>query len=83
MCMYPDNRFAKMGVEQQMDANSWQEAKAAYINACMLCCTKHCAALRCHLCPIREAMLENAKIFRKKLTAEDKEWIENEKEELL
>ena len=77
---YSDNRFERMGVEQQMDANSWAEAKQAYENACMLCCTKGCGAMQCAHCKIREAMLTNARIFRRKLTEDDKEWVEKERE---
>lgn len=77
---YSDNRFERMGVEQQMDANSWTAAKQAYENACMLCCTKGCGAMQCAHCKIREAMLTNARIFRKKLTEDDKEWVEKERE---
>ena len=77
---YSDNRFERMGVEQQMDANSWAAAKQAYENACMLCCTKGCGAMQCAHCKIREAMLTNARIFRRKLTEDDKEWVERERE---
>lgn len=77
---YNDNRFERMGVEQQMDANSWAAAKQAFENACMLCCTKGCSAMQCAHCKIREAMLANARIFRRKLTEDDKEWVENERE---
>ena len=77
---YSDNRFERMGVEQQMDANSWTAAKQAFENACMLCCTKGCGAIQCAHCKIRDAMLENAMIFRKKLTEDDKEWVEKERE---
>ena len=77
---YSDNRFERMGVEQQMDANSWTAAKQAFENACMLCCTKGCGAMQCAHCKIREAMLTNARIFRRKLTEDDKEWVEKERE---
>lgn len=78
---YSDNRFERMGVEQQMDANSWTAAKQAYENACMLCCTTGCGAIQCAHCKIREAMLVNAEqIFWKKLSDADKAWVEREKE---
>lgn len=77
---YSDNRFERMGVEQQMDANSWTAAKQAFENACMLCCTKGCGAVQCAHCKIRDAMLANVMIFRKKLTEDDKEWVKKEQE---
>lgn len=77
---YSDNRFEQMGVALQMDANSWQAAKQAYEQTCLLCCSKGVGAIQCAMCPIRGAMLENAHVFRKKLTEADKEFIEKEKE---
>lgn len=77
---YSDNRFEQMGVELQMDANSWQTAKQDYERSCMLCCTNGCGAIQCAHCKIREAMLVNARIFRKKMSDKDKEWVEKERE---
>lgn len=77
---YSDNRFEQMGVELQMDANSWQAAKQDYERSCMLCCTNGCGAIQCAHCKIREAMLVNARIFRKKMSDKDKEWVEKERE---
>lgn len=77
---YSDNRFEQMGVEMQMNANSFDAAKHDYELSCMLCCTRGCGAIQCAHCRIREAMLTNARIFRKKLTEDDKEWVEKERE---
>lgn len=78
---YADERFERMGVEQQMDANSWASAKQAYENACMLCCTRGCGAVQCAHCKIREAMLVNGEqIFWKRLSEQEKDWIRKEKE---
>ena len=76
-----DNRFERVGVELQMNANSWQTAKQEYEHCCMLCCVKGCGAVQCAHCKIREAMLVNAEqIFWKKLSEEDKAWVKREKE---
>ena len=78
---YADERFEKFGVEQQMNANSWQAAKQAFEHACMLCCIRGCGAVQCTHCKIREAMLVNGEqVFHKKLTEQEKEWIKKEKE---
>jgi len=76
---YADNRFMQKGVELQMDANSWYAAKRAYEYSCLLCCTRGVGAVDCSQCPIRGAMLTNSIVFRKKLTKEDKEWVERER----
>lgn len=77
---YSDDRFEKMGVELQMDSNSFEAAKRNYELSCMLCCSKGCGAIQCAHCRIREAMLTNARIFRKKMSDKDKEWVEKERE---
>ena len=77
---YADNRFMQMGVIQQMNANSWEEARSRYENSCMMCCTRGVGAVECAHCPIREAMLSNATIFRFKLTEKDKKWVAKERE---
>ena len=77
---YADNRFMDIGVMQQMDANSWREAKTRYENSCALCCTKGVGAVQCAHCRIRNAMLSNATIFRHKLTEQDKKWVRKERE---
>lgn len=77
---YKDNRFEQKGVELQMDSNSWWEAKRNYNYSCMLCCTRNVGATRCANCPIREAMLTNAHIFRKRMPKQELEWVEKERE---
>lgn len=77
---YSDDRFEKMGVELQMDSNSFEAAKRNYELSCMMCCSKGCGAIMCSHCRIREALLVNGRIFRKKLTDDDKEWLEKERE---
>lgn len=77
---YKDNRFEQKGVELQMDANSWWQAKKRYNYSCMLCCTRGVGATQCARCPIREAMLTNAKIFIKKMPRQELEWVEKERE---
>ena len=77
---YKDNRFEKKGIELQMDANSWWQAKRSYNYSCMLCCTKNVGALKCTTCGIREAMLCNAKIFEKRMPRQEKEWVQKERE---
>ena len=77
---YADNRFMQMGVIMQMNSNSWDEAKQNYIHSCQLCCTKGVGAVQCAHCPIRNAMLSNATIFRYKLTEKDKKWVRKERE---
>lgn len=77
---YADNRFMDKGVELQMNANSWWEAKKAYNYSCMLCCTRGCGAMKCASCPIRQAMLTNAKIFNSKMPKQEKRWVLEEAE---
>jgi len=77
---YKDNRFEQKGVELQMDANSWWQAKRSYNYSCMLCCTMGVGAVQCAHCPIREAMLTNAVIFRKRMPRQELEWVEKERE---
>lgn len=78
---FSENRFMKKGVEMQMDANSWWEAKRAYNYSCMLCChTGATGGVKCAQCPIREAMLTNAGIFEKKMPKQEKVWVERERE---
>ena len=76
---YADNRFMNKGVEMQMDANCWSEAKRNYEYSCMLCCSKGVGAVQCAHCPIREAVLMNAQIFDGKLTKQDRRWVEEER----
>jgi len=78
---YADTRFEKIGVNMQMDANSWETAKERYNQCCLLCCTKEVGAMQCAGCKIREAFLVNAElIFRSKLTEQDRKWLKTEKE---
>lgn len=77
---YADNRFMEKGVELQMNAQNWWQAKKSYNYSCMLCCTKGCGAVQCAHCPIREAMLTNAIIFRKKMPKQEKEWVQKERD---
>lgn len=77
---YADNRFMEKGVELQMNANNWWQAKKSYNYSCMLCCTRNVGAVQCAHCPIREAMLTNAIIFRKKMPKQEKEWVQKERD---
>lgn len=77
---YADNRFMDKGVELQMNANSWWEAKKAYNYSCMLCCATGCGAMKCASCPIRQAMLTNAGIFKDKMPKQEKRWVMKEVE---
>lgn len=77
---YKDSRFEQKGVELQMDSNNWWQAKRNYEYSCMLCCTRGVGATQCAHCPIREAMLTNAMIFRKKMPKQEIEWVEKERE---
>ena len=78
---YKDNRFEQKGVELQMNANNWWQAKRSYIYSCMLCCTTGVGgAMKCAQCPIRAAMLNNAMIFRKRMPKQELEWVEQERE---
>lgn len=77
---YKDSRFEQKGVELQMDSNSWWQAKRNYEYSCMLCCTKGVGATQCANCPIREAMLTNAVIFRKRMPKQELEWVNKERE---
>ena len=77
---YSSNRFMEKGVELQMNANSWWDAKKAYNYSCMLCCTKGCGAIKCAHCPIRGAMLTNAGIFKEKMPKQELEWVEKERQ---
>lgn len=77
---YKDSRFEQKGVELQMDSNNWWQAKRNYNYSCMLCCTRGVGATQCAHCPIREAMLTNAMIFRKKMPKQEWTWVEKERE---
>ena len=78
---YADNRFQRLGVEKQMNANSYWAAKAAYIRSCELCCsTGCCGAVKCAGCPIRGAFLDNAGIFWEKLQKQEKEFVQKERD---
>lgn len=76
---YADRRFMDIGVEMQMDANNWWAAKHAFERSCMLCCAKGVGAIQCATCPIREAMLTNARIFSPKMPKQEKKWVEKER----
>ena len=77
---YSDHRFEQKGVKLQMDANNWWQAKRSFNYSCMLCCSRHVGAIKCASCPIREAMLTNAQIFRKRMPKQELEWVQKEKE---
>lgn len=77
---YADNRFQQIGVQKQMNANSWETAKSEYENSCQLCCTRGVGAVECAHCKIREAMLTNALVFRYKMSEKDKKWVRKERE---
>lgn len=75
-----EKRFVKIGVELQMNANSWQRSKQSYLYSCSLCCSRpDCLAMDCEHCPIRQAMFTNADIMKRQLTQEDYEWLEKER----
>lgn len=80
LASYADNRFMKIGVDMQMNANNYWTAKNMFERSCMLCCTKGVGAVECAVCPIREAFLTNASIFWPKMPKQEKEWVEQEKE---
>lgn len=78
---YVDHRFERIGVERQHNANTYAQAKHDYMHSCELCCTRGaCGALRCVSCQIRGAFLENANVFGKHLSEEEKDWIQGERE---
>ena len=78
---YADHRFEQIGVERQYNANTYAQAKHDFMHSCELCCTKgNCGALKCTTCPIRGAFLDNARIFWNKLSDEEKDWVQKEKE---
>ena len=77
---YADNRFARKGVDLQMNANSFRRARRSFDYSCMLCCRKNVGAIQCASCPIREAFLENGKIFAEKLSDDDKLYLKEERE---
>ena len=78
---YVDNRFERIGVERQYNANNYPQAKHDYMNSCELCCVKGMGgALKCASCSIRAAFLDNASIFWNKLSDEEKAFVREEKE---
>lgn len=77
---YKDHRFEQKGVELQMDSNSWWQAKRNFEYSCMLCCSRNVGAVQCSHCPIREAMLTNTMIFRKRMPKQELEWVQKERE---
>lgn len=79
MCNGNYGYFYDKGVELQFNANSWWDSKRNYLYSCMLCCTRG-GTMKCETCPIRGAMLENARIFEKKMPVQEKEWVKKEKE---
>ena len=69
--------FSEKGVELQMNAQSWYAAKRSYLYSCMLCCTRG-IGIKCEVCPIRQALLTNAEIFKPKMDEKEKSWVEKE-----
>ena len=79
MCNGNYGYFYDNGVELQMNANSWWEAKRSYLYSCMLCCSRG-GTMKCSNCPVRSAMIENAKIFERRMPKQEQEWVRKEKE---
>lgn len=72
-------RFNEIGVEFQMNANNWWTAKRNYMHSCMLCVMRPDHS-DCAHCPIREAMLTNAQIFKDRMPKQERYWVEKERE---
>ena len=78
MC-YGKEKFNEKGVELQMNANNWWQSKRNYLYSCMLCCMQP-GMSDCEHCPIREAMLTNARIFKNRMPVQELNWVEKERE---
>ena len=76
--MNTNDLFTKQGVEEQMNANSFEDAKERYMKMCLYC-VMNGENINCSKCKIRAAFLLNGMIFRKKLTRKDKEFIQQER----
>ena len=72
-------RFCEMGVELQMNSNSYWQAKKRFCNSCILCADKPNRP-ECRVCPVREAFLTNVEIFDKKIPDSERNFIQAERE---
>ena len=78
---YASTRFFEKGVNLQNGARNWWDAKQSYIKSCMMCCmSNRPGATDCAGCPIREAMLDNAKLFWKGMPKQEYLWVERERD---
>lgn len=75
---YASNRFMNKGVDLQMTATNWWEAKKLYNYSCMLCASRGIGAVNCASCPIRSAMLTNALRYWDKMPKQEKKFVERE-----